>query len=383
MRIVVAIATAALTLGMASQPMQAQVNADVPAVESIHMIDAMTGWAVIRDQNRSDSEPALGVARTTDGGSSWRDVTPPAGRLSRFYALPQLFVFTASFAYVNGARTIDGGRTWRPMNISTGGVLGWIDFANVHDGWMLIADPAGGSMANPELVVYRSTDGGETWIRAERHGFFPESVAALTGVSATTAWATSRVVTGWSPLMVTRDAGRNWTLQKVPLPPGVTPPWDSRAMPLKFFTARDGILSVLYSNVDPQKFHAGFAHTASFAISYLTHDAGTTWTYTTPVSVSDQAWRGDYYGRSFWGGWIMHFADINHGWIADGDALYATANSGRQWTMIRSTSFPGAKQLYFISPQVGWAVTHSFPFLLKTVDAGRTWAPVPYAVLRQ
>jgi photosystem II stability/assembly factor-like uncharacterized protein len=79
----------------------------------------------------------------------------------------------------------------------------------------------------------------------------------------------------------------------------------------------------------------------------------------------------------------MHFADINHGWIADRDTLYATINGGRQWTTIRPTSFPGAKQLDFISPQVGWAVAREAPFLLKTLDGGRTWSPVTYMVLQK
>jgi photosystem II stability/assembly factor-like uncharacterized protein len=73
---------------------------------------------------------------------------------------------------------------------------------------------------------------------------------------------------------------------------------------------------------------------------------------------------------------------MNHGWIADGDTLYVTIDSGRQWTTIRSTSFPGAKQLDFISPQVGWAVAREVPFLLKTLDGGRTWFAVTYTILR-
>ncbi len=373
-----AIAIATLTFGLASRPTLGQTRApDTPALEEIHMVDQQNGWAVTRDQNRTPGvEPAMGVARTTDGGSRWSDVTPTfGGRFYRFYAFPRVFVFTANFAWVEGLRTVDGGQTWRPPVTPWTGALVWIDFTNANEGWALTADPAGGTMAHPEMVVFWSIDAGETWNRAAEHSRLVEGVSSLTFVSKTNGWATSWVPTAgsdWSPLYMTRNAGSTWMRQTVPRPPEVTSAWDSRTMPLKFFTARDGILPVLYANVDSK-----YAPIASFAIPYVTQDAGTTWRYTTPVPVANQAWRSDYYGHPLWG---IYFADINHGWIVDGDTLYATINSGRQWTTIRSTSFHRMKQLEFISPQVGWAVAREAPFLLKTLDGGRAWSPVTYTI---
>ena len=70
---------------------------------------------------------------------------------------------------------------------------------------------------------------------------------------------------------------------------------------------------------------------------------------------------------------------MNHGWIADGDILYVTNDGGSQWTTIPpSPRFANVKQVDFISPQVGWAVTPAS--LLKTEDGGFTWAPVAYTI---
>lgn len=134
-----------------------------------------------------------------------------------------------------------------------------------------------------------------------------------------------------------------------------------------FFTARDGILPVFYSVADPVTYHT----IASIAVFYITHDGGTTWTYTTPVPVAS------------WGG-RLSFADINHGWAAEGNSLYVTSNGGQQWTKIEpAPPFTEVKQLDFISARLGWAVKQTSPFLLKTLDGGHTWAPVAYTISRQ
>src|SRR5688572_17564778 len=68
MRIVLAIAMATFTLGLASQPMHGQMpTGDAPALNTIYMLDALAGWAV-----------TVGGAmlRTTSGGIQWTDVTP-------------------------------------------------------------------------------------------------------------------------------------------------------------------------------------------------------------------------------------------------------------------------------------------------------------------
>jgi photosystem II stability/assembly factor-like uncharacterized protein len=382
MRTALAILMLTFALRLTAQPMHGQTRAaNTLVIEEIYMIDQKTGWAVTRDQNRNPAESPMGLARTTDGGNNWRDVTPTitiAGRTIR-YAGPKVFVFTGNFAWIGGVRTVDGGQTWRQSKALMTGSLVWIDFVDANDGWALTLDPAGGSMANPATVVLWSTDAGETWNKAAEHSSLHWSVGSLTFVSRATGWATlggPNVGRDWFPLVITRNAGRTWAVQSVPRPPGVPSAeysWVSDIWPLKFFTPRDGIFPASYAYVDPLS-----KTRVSFAIPYVTHDGGTTWTYATPVSVANQCLACIRPQAPIV---MMNFADINHGWIADGDTLYATINSGRQWTTIRPASFPGAKQLNFISPQVGWAVTGGT--LLKTLDGGRTWSPVDYTISRQ
>lgn len=73
--------------------------------------------------------------------------------------------------------------------------------------------------------------------------------------------------------------------------------------------------------------------------------------------------------------------------------LHVTNDGGRQWTEVRPNKFfADITQLDFISRNVGWAVRNTDPFgggarqaspsLLKTLDGGRTWTPLDYAILR-
>ena len=238
-------------------------------------------------------------------------------------------------------------------------------------------------MATAELDVYRSTDGGETWSRVadarngatESSGFpFIGAKLDVTFVNSTTGWITggNGMDRDWMLLYVTQDAGRSWQPQNLSLPPQIAPHWSGWAEPPIFFTAREGILPVSYSILNES-----FESIARVVVFYMTRDGGTRWTYSTPVSVTRM-------------GPPSSFADVNHGWISDGAALYATIDGGRLWTKVEPTPLIAeVKQLDFISPQVGWAVRsyalqsgihQAPPFLLRTLDGGRTWVSMTYTI---
>lgn len=373
MRLALAIIIATLTLGPGHGPVLAQTRNDVPALETIRMVDALTGWAVTHD-------PGAGrLLRSTDGGTHWRDVTPPSssGRQMTVYHVAVLTSLITWVGVYEGTladttrifHTVDGGRTWGNGIPVRGGPF---HFINAHDGWLLSGVGALGSM---EVDIYRSTNGGETWTKVasttagnENSGLpFGGNKGDVTFLNPTTGWVTGTSnAHDWLYLYVTRDGGRTWRQQKLPLPPGVTSPWSNWTMPPRFFTARDGILPMSYGRYNPRS----YAPIASVVVFYVTHDGGTTWTYTTPVSLTqcDCPWS---------------FADVNHGWVKNGAALYKTSDSGRQWTTIQPIQpFGDVRQLSFVSPQIGWALSKVSPFLLKTLDGGRTWAPVTYTISR-
>jgi len=83
---------------------------------------------------------------------------------------------------------------------------------------------------------------------------------------------------------------------------------------------------------------------------------------------------------------ILHFTDINHGWVASHDRLYKTTDAGRTWTelaikMPLDTFF---SDVYFVSPTNGWVAvvkaaedimdSQSNQFwIMNTSDGGQSW----------
>jgi photosystem II stability/assembly factor-like uncharacterized protein len=360
-----------LVLSLSYAPVLAQTSSTVPALRSMSMLDALSGWAV------TDQPDAWALLRTTDGGLHWTDVTPLDSSGQRV-SVGDLAVLTPLIAWVLSFHgfdfgplfhTADGGKTWSSGIAPP--ILGSVDFIDAQNGWGLYGVGAAGSM---EADIYRSTDAGATWTKVasttadnESSGLpFGGDKGDVTFLNATTGWVTGTVgVPDVLYLYVTHDGGYTWQQQQLSLPPGLTSRWFAVTTSPQFFTANDGVLPVFYGSEDP----ATGAAVGAVAVFYITHDGGTTWTSTTPLSVSD-VWTP-----------LSSFTDVNHGWIADGDVLYVTTDGGSHWTAIPPTPlFANVKQIDFISPQVGWALTPAS--LLKTEDGGLTWAPVVYTILQ-
>lgn len=378
---VISLVMVILTLGVGRASILAQTHpGDVPPLDSIHMVDALNGWAV------TDESRAQTLLRTSDGGVHWVDASPlkPSGGQTVEYqvtALNSLVAWVASSDATAGAspgttrifRTVDAGRTWKSTAISSESAIS-ISFVNAGDGWVLANE--GGAAGSMEVDIYHSTDGGQTWSKVESTRARDESSGlpfagdktGLTFLNATKGWVTGSIAADdWMYLFVTVDAGRTWRQQGLPVPPQLTPHWNDWTMPPTFFTARDGILPVLYSTQGKAN-----GNTLQAVVCYVTHDGGTTWTYTTPVAITP----GNEFSTSF--------VDVAHGWVTDGTALYATSDGGRTWTRSRPAALlAGVKQLVLISRRVGLAVRRTPPFLVKTADGGRTWAPVVYTISRQ
>ena len=166
----------------------------------------------------------------------------------------------------------------------------------------------------------------------------------ITFVNITTGWITGGIVErNWLFLYVTHDSGRTWRRQDLSLPSGLTLHWNVFTKPPEFFTPQAGILPAYYTLLpdSPSQRETGLV------VFYVTRDSGSVWTQTTPVSLT----HGDDASSSF--------ADVNHGWVADGGVLYVTSDGGYHWATMRpGPPFASAdvRQLDFVSPRVGWAV---------------------------
>ncbi len=342
------------------------------SISSIHMLDATTGWALTDHA----------VLRTTDGGTYWQDVTPPHATPASINgaALAVLDASTAWVATVRPAgttllvfRTSDAGQTWQQTIVKANGNTAGaqITFINAKDGWMLVGLGAGaGSEA---VAIYRTTDGGQTWTKASSTNPPVETTPGglplggdkngLSFLNSSTGWATGTEPSNTPWLYVTHDGGQTWQHQALQLPPNQASA-ELSITPPTFFNATDGILPV-------NGLSAGSAVVGASDI-YITHDGGATWNSTSLLAANASS---------------ADFTDINHGWVTDGANLYMTSDGGQHWTKILSVTnnMPKFQSLDFVSSEVGLAIGYTDSgamFLLKTVDGGYTWTHVRYIVYK-
>jgi len=355
MRLAIAIVLAILAINLSDGSVLAQTSDEPSWLLSLHMFDAQTGWAVsAQGWGGAFSRGAVGsIVRTTDGGLHWK-VVADAGEVRAITPL-------SAWLPGPGLHTIDGGQTWRRVTISVDGVThplrGVVDLTNDNDWWVLWGKD-----------LHRSTNGGETWSKAGS----VRDTGTLTVLNTTTAWIVVSRAAGEFYLLVTRDGGYTWQQPKLSVPSRLTSVYRSVQRLYAFSASGGGILSVYYENEETALDRWGGV------FFYVTRNGGRSWVHTTPVTLPIEPY------DDFLPSWT--FADVDHGWVTDGRALYVTSDSGRHWAKIQPR-LPESPlgPLHFISPKVGWATGNLMmkPFLLKTLDGGRTWTSVPYVIVRR
>jgi photosystem II stability/assembly factor-like uncharacterized protein len=327
------------------------------------------------------------MTRTTDGGGTWRDVSPPtppnltkAGRGSCIFDADHAWVTESTGAPTQPDQllvlaTRDGGQTWQQGEAVpfSGGITSTalLEFIDLEHGWLLTDTGA-------SRVLYATVDGGGRWSQvatATSNGPTLGSIAlgcresGMTFINRDRGWITFdctgapglTVDQASSPfVIVTNDGGGSWTQVHLPsVPAGGTLCGASAAL----FTGVDGVMPVTCSSGNQQILNAVFR----------TDDGGETWAEgVLPVA----------FGQ-------IDFVDSATGFVfapgVKGNDLYRTTDSGRSWVSVKRGLFAGqgVNAYQFVDANIGFAFTDSSTNVpWKTSDGGRTWSlPPPYKSL--
>lgn len=230
------------------------------------------------------------ILRTTDGGATWRRVSPPDTEGLDFRDME---AFDANTAYALSAgpgpasrlyHTSDGGANWRLLlaNDAPKGFWDAIAFWNPRRG-VLMGDPAGAT-----FDIRLTDDGGRTWRRPERlpearpeeSAFAASGTCLIVGGGGRAWFATGGK--GGGRVFRSSDWGRTW---------------DASETPVRHDGASSGIFSIAFRDHrrgivvggDFQKPGEARGHVA------ITGDGGLTWTPVQgpPLYLSAVRWRGD------------------------------------------------------------------------------------------
>ncbi|HSO19934.1 MAG TPA: hypothetical protein VLT88_10770 [Desulfosarcina sp.] len=328
-----------------------------PGITSLHMLSELGGWAI--------SENA--ILRTTDGGSTWYNVSPAGvtalgfGTAHTFLNASQAWVQVADASDPAGSgllyRTEDGGLSWTVYPVPFGG--GDMTFIDESHGWMMAPLGAGaGSMA---VSIFTTDDSGASWTRTYTND--PNLLGAgdslplggiknnLTPLDANTAWVGG--VT-YSPetfyLYKTTDSGQTWTPQTIPAAPGMQNTEVAVDIGPIFPTQRDGVLPIRFTG---ETLRTGF---------YATHDGGLTWEFVTFLP----------------GAGAVDFVSPADGFFWTGEQFFVTSDGAQTWTSVNPSILFGEAfaGMDFVNTRTGWVWTYDRTgqySLFKTTDGGVTW----------
>ncbi len=352
------------------------------AVSYIDMIDTDNGWAI---GGAADALLLDHVLQTVNGGSTWKDVTPPEKTVvqpaTERIAVGAFWDSDTAWATFYSAnlipppdtpvvwKTVDGGATWTPsapLDFS-----GWVGayrvsdlfFININTGWILAHK--GDDPKSDRIALFQTVNGGNTWQRVVDPAVKSDiQDCEKTGILFTGPW------NGWITgdclgerpgvfLHQTFDGGKSWIEAKLPspaTPPGMltTMDFSCRIHPPAFFAQRTSLMLAVECTSKNTK------DTASYL--YSTEPSG--W-HSMIYPGGSMVIRSPGDGRVFRG-------DVESGLIL-GKESYIYNGMTDEWEKIGSIDWTG--QFDFIDWNKGWAAARkeNTPYLMYTPDGGRTW----------
>lgn len=332
---------------------------------SMRMINASTGWAAGSATDR--------ILRTTDGGSHWVDVTPKAAKAGTWttFFLDANNAWLASSVQPGSAstdfsvtiyRTVDGGRTW----VQAGEVAadrGWpasIDFVDATHGWLFMQ--LGVAAGSEGVAIFATIDGGTAWTKVSEAdtsgnpGHLPFSCHKGPPIflNSSTGWMPGSCGAGGGPYFyVTHDGAQSWSAVTISLPAGYSGNCMCGISSLRFSDARNGVFVLDLYGTD------GLSH----SFLYATHDGGNSWQAGPQLPANSYA---------------VYFINATVGWTLDAkkSTILQTSDGGNHWSTVGTIqSYAVPMGMQFVSAAVGWVMGSETAgnTLIKTPDGGRTW----------
>jgi photosystem II stability/assembly factor-like uncharacterized protein len=352
--------TATARVALPSQPvLDPHLEVGQPVViDQIWMDSATQGWAIGSHPDASPAPP-IHVLKTSDGGQTWSEVTPPEDStlMSDIGGMHS----SGSNAWViylgtdRVWRTTDGGATWTASEAGyPQGQFATFEFTDAQYGWMLQEVESG--FGSQLVSLFRTIDGGDAWQEIinpyESEDLQSCRKSGMSFYGTDTGWVTYDCEGTYLEafLDISDDAGQSWTEGQLPLPEGAAQStdegWCTSSSP-RLTAERSGSL-IVTCVVDEGSVLSESAYL------YLTEDAGETWEI-----------------RDYPGGQPNFFNDGTI--LALGRDQYLSTDSGVNWAKIKTVSWDG--QYSFVDPNLGWAVAMSEDeiALVATSDGGRTW----------
>lgn len=342
---------------------------DAIQLDEIHMVNLNEGWAV--------SEPYVLV--TTDGGKTWREVTPPENLPAEATAKAYGAFLDTQAAWVifsTGEQiapeasvwhTADGGQTWSraaPLFHEAYGDIVWAEVAalNAEEVWLMMrgAYSAAGRHFNAQL--FRTTDAGAIWAPLAEQTDLNWDFTGMVFSDSMNGWLTWQTTGAYAPsppeYAVTTDGGASWESRELPPPPNAPDLFASYEycepfQPNLLSTSSIRMLMGCFDFYDPPQEFASYL--------YASEDGGITWEVTLlppPVLAAKDR---------------LIFFEAEHALLL-GREIYSSADGGHTWEHVKTVYWDG--QFSFVDQQQGWAIASSSEgvALVSTVDGGRTWA---------